>query len=108
MPHTKLTKPAMGVFIGGLRTIPHWNHDCDTCVWLQSRDEVDLYYCPDGGPTIIARTGAAPEAYASGMTHAFSNPYLALAYNSAKALGLLTQATINEVEGRWILPKESK
>ena len=48
-------------------TGPVFKHICDNCEYLGHFDEHDLYYCPKGGPTVIARWGGDGPDYASGM-----------------------------------------
>jgi hypothetical protein len=49
---------------------PRFEHDCSACKYLGSTEKYDHYYCDQLGgtfPTVIARWGDAPEAYASGL-----------------------------------------
>lgn len=48
--------------------VPQHKHDCDTCKFLGVYGEFDLYYCPNGGPTIIARFGSLGPDYTSGLS----------------------------------------
>jgi hypothetical protein len=74
---------------------PKYDHDCDRCQFLGTFDGHDLYYCPGGGPTIIARYSSDGPDYSSGMTfgekpltHEFACIHLRVAYLIAKDLGL--------------------
>ncbi len=42
-------------------------HDCDGCVFLGANDIYDFYFCPDGGPTVVARFGSGGQQYLSGL-----------------------------------------
>jgi hypothetical protein len=46
---------------------PQFEHDCEDCKFLGSYDGRDLYFCPGGGPTIIARRSSDPPDYSSGL-----------------------------------------
>lgn len=48
-------------------TSPHFQHDCEECVYIGHYDEHDLYRCPQMGmPTIVARFGDDGPDYDSG------------------------------------------
>ena len=98
-------KPAMAVHVGGLPERPFHDHDCESCEWLMSRDNVDLYFCPQNGAglgTVVARYSSDGPNYTSGVHFAHMNQWIALAYNCSKMLGLLDAKTIASVERRWI------
>jgi len=81
---------------------PHFEHDCDGCVFLGSYEHkgclCDLYFCGQGGPggpgdhnTVIARYSDDPPDYASGMTFALLGHQPAKeALDRAVAQGLTT------------------
>lgn len=61
--------------------MPRYEHDCDACVYLgeyappscQERYKVavlDLYFCPGGDATVIARYGSEGGEYSSGLVFA--------------------------------------
>jgi hypothetical protein len=58
-----------------LGTGPVFKHDCDDCEYLGHFDEHDLYYCKNGGPTVIARWGGDGPDYASGMSIAAARDF---------------------------------
>jgi hypothetical protein len=47
--------------------MPHFQHDCDDCVFIGHYADHDLYRCPQMGmPTIVARYGDDGAGYTSG------------------------------------------
>lgn len=81
---------------------PHWDHNCEKCIYLGTYDGYDLYYCPRGSPsmkipTVLARLGNKAENYISGMAvaekipldNSFCMPALRVAYLIAKDLNLI-------------------
>lgn len=48
-----------------------YKHDCETCAYLGTYNDCDLYYCPVGDlrgpPTVIARASSEPRDYESGI-----------------------------------------
>lgn len=73
---------------------PLYNHDCEACTFLGSKQGQDLYYCDQGGgsnlSTVIARRSDRGEDYISGLSAARQEPLLALAVVRAFRKGLLT------------------
>ncbi len=58
-----------------MKANPVWEHDKTCCKFLgtvlNAGDKlVDLYYCPTGGPTVIARYSNEPSDYTSGICFA--------------------------------------
>jgi len=84
---------------------PVHSHDCKKCKYMGTikmknenyKGKYDLYYCPHGRPTVIARYGSSVEKYGSGMIIAeveskcedWYNYPLAIAYMKAKELGFV-------------------
>jgi hypothetical protein len=68
-----------------------YKHDCDACKYLGSTDEVDMYFCEQGGnmPTVIARYGSLGHQYTSGLVAADYSPWLKEAKTRAIAEGFL-------------------
>jgi len=72
------------------RSPANFPHDCEACVYLDSVDGKDLYYCPGTSvPTVIARYGESPEDYESGLAFVTKEPHLALALVLALKQGLV-------------------
>jgi hypothetical protein len=50
---------------------PNYQHDCDTCIFLGTYNNHDLYFCNPCGTyvscTVIARYGNEPHEYKSGL-----------------------------------------
>lgn len=73
---------------------PLFTHDCDSCRFLGTFEQHDLYYCSnDTQNTVIARYGNDGCEYMSGMYFAEhgTNPYLVEAKRRADELGLDTR-----------------
>lgn len=70
---------------------PRYAHDCDKCNFLETSDEFDLYFCPQGGhrPTVIARYGDDGPDYKSGIQGADFDPHLGRAKRLSQERGLL-------------------
>lgn len=70
---------------------PRWPHDCLDCTWLGQHGVHDLWFCTQGGtsPTVIARFGAPPDNYTSGLALAGLSLPLSKAAALARARGLL-------------------
>jgi hypothetical protein len=71
---------------------PLFKHDCDCCTFLgnNTRNDMDLYYCPQSGsPTVIARYGDEGHEYMSGIVFKQHNPDIARAVELAEEKGLL-------------------
>ena len=73
---------------------PHWEHDCDACIFLGSRPhydrEYDLYFCNAGNTrNVIARHGTMGD-YLSGMSFLDREPMLAVAAILALKAGHFT------------------
>jgi len=51
----------------------HFEHDCDVCKFLGHYQGYDLYICPNGTKTVIARASSVPSNYSSGMTFAMTS-----------------------------------
>lgn len=45
---------------------PRHRHDCADCIYRGAIDGFDIYTCPQGGPTVVARYGDEGREYASG------------------------------------------
>ena len=47
--------------------MPQWTHDCDSCQFLGSRDEYDIWFCAGSllGGSVIARYGSDGPDYLS-------------------------------------------
>ena len=72
--------------------IPLHKHDCQSCIYLGTFGEDDLYYHPGQRPTLIARYGIDGN-YASGLIFGEAeqndmNSSLGEAYRRSKTLGL--------------------
>lgn len=63
---------------------PRYKHDCESCIFLGSYKQYDLYVCLHR-PTIIARFGELGE-YDSGLEMAMSGLHPALAEGYERAL----------------------
>lgn len=80
---------------------PHWEHDCDRCIFLGSRPgsgrEWDLYWCPPNPlmskGNVIARHGIMGD-YVSGMEWIDREPMLAVAAILAMRTGHLSPSAI--------------
>lgn len=48
---------------------PHYEHDCDRCIFLAHFEGKDLYFCPNE-PTVIVRHSSDPPDYSSGLVFA--------------------------------------
>lgn len=48
---------------------PIFEHDCDSCKYMGTHMDHDMYFCPQGGlyPTVVARFGHEPDEYLSGI-----------------------------------------
>jgi hypothetical protein len=90
---------------------PFWQHDCEDCIFLgpatmdhetppkkdqvtqSTASRVDLYYCPENRPfpTVIARFGAIPREYKSGILFGMMDldGDLKEAYQRATSYGLI-------------------
>jgi len=69
---------------------PRYKHGCSDCTFLGTRNEYDLYFCPQGTlPTVIARYGNEGHEYKSGMAGAEADPDLGEAKRLAKERGLV-------------------
>lgn len=73
---------------------PHWEHDCEACIFLGSRPhydrEYDLYFCNAGNTrNVIARHGIMGD-YVSGMPFLDREPMLAVAAILALKAGHFT------------------
>lgn len=79
-------------FRSDLQDGPHYAHDCSECVFLGTKDRMDLYWCPQSGDhsTVIARHGDRGEDYVSGLWNASENKYLAVAVVRAFQSGHLS------------------
>lgn len=76
------------------RNGPHWEHDCEACIFLGSRPhydrEYDLYFCNAGNTrNVIARHGIMGD-YVSGMPFLDREPMLAVAAILALKAGHFT------------------
>ena len=71
--------------------IPLYEHDCDSCVFLGSYDNKDLYFCPNGLTTIIARNSSVGYDYQSGIASADVDLHLGVAKFIAKRKGLINE-----------------
>jgi hypothetical protein len=67
---------------------PLYEHDCDSCVFLGTFDNKDLYFCPKGMTTIIARNSSVGHDYQSGLVFADVDLHLGVAKFIAKRMGL--------------------
>jgi hypothetical protein len=80
---------------------PHWEHDCETCIYLGTRygsgRQWDLYFCPPNKfnerGNVIARRGPLGD-YVSGMGFVDREPMLAVAAILAMKAGHLTYADV--------------
>ena len=65
-------------------------HDCDDCIFLGQYKEFDLYFCPMGSQTVIARYSDEGGDYHSGLEFAKAGriPQLVEAYERAKEKGI--------------------
>jgi len=68
---------------------PIYEHYCDNCVFLGTYNNKDLYYCPVGRTTVIARNSSDPGDYQSGMVFADIDLDLGIAKFIAERKGLL-------------------
>lgn len=41
-----------------------WEHDCKACIWIESNERGDAYFCPNT-KSILFRYGDQPEEYIS-------------------------------------------
>lgn len=69
--------------------VPHFQHDCDECVFLGHHHGHDLYFCNKSVATLIARYGDEGEDYASGLPLVPFDTNLYEAEQRAKKQGLL-------------------
>ena len=69
--------------------IPLYEHDCKDCKFLGTYDDKDLYFCPKGLTTIIARNSSLDHDYQSGLAFADSDLHLGVAKFIAKRKGLI-------------------
>ena len=74
-------------------TDPRFAHDCDMCRFLgtfltHEGVDTDLYYCPNGQATVVARFGNSGPEYISGMDSGHSA--LLEARKRARALQYIT------------------
>ncbi len=69
---------------------PRFTHDCDSCTFLGTYEEHDLYFCPRE-PTVIARASSEGPDYCSGIVSArMGHPLLVEALYRARERGLYT------------------
>ncbi len=88
---------------------PHYEHDCNTCVFLgtytnpDTSDKFDLYYHPvdahSFGETIIARYGIEGD-YISGLTLVGFDRTLTVAYRRAHDQGLVEKSVSEFLDQR--------
>ena len=81
------------------KTTPIHQHDCDNCKYLITTNDMDMYYCDQGGhgDTIVRRFGSEPEEYgSSGLRLHSINPEVALGMLVAVHEGYLTFGDIME------------
>ena len=81
------------------KTTPIHQHDCDNCKYLITTNDMDMYYCDQGGRgnTIVRRFGSEPEEYgSSGLRLHSINPEVALGMLVAVHEGYLTFGDIME------------
>lgn len=85
--------------------MPRYEHDCERCIYLGTHREFDLYICPLGRQTVIARSSDKPGDYQSGMVFAEQ----ALSYPLSKALAFSKQRGLyrSHVEDS-LLPEHEK
>lgn len=77
---------------------PKYTHECDSCTFLGTYNDKDLYHCIQVGDlhTVIARNSSNPADYFSGINYAKKSlkdsitPELRVAYLIAKDKGLIT------------------
>lgn len=82
-------------------TGPHWEHDCELCIYLGSRShcewEYDLYVCPPNKfndlPNLVARRGEMGD-YVSGLSWVDREPMLAVAAILAMRQGHMSPSAI--------------
>lgn len=76
--------------------IPSYNHDCDSCHFLGTYREADLYFCDQANriPTVIARHSDRPDDYTSGLAFAAAVPIIGEAARRAVAYGWITEEEI--------------
>lgn len=81
---------------------PQYKHNCDKCRFLGPHEDLDLYFCLQGGglPTVIARYGDNEPDYKSGLHTADYDDDLGEARKRAVEAGFLastiTRADINK------------
>lgn len=68
---------------------PIYLHNCDVCVFLGNFDNKDLYFCPNGRTTVIARNSDEGHDYQSGLVFADVDLHLGVAKFLAKRKGLI-------------------
>ena len=68
---------------------PLYDHDCPDCAFLGTFDNKDLYFCPRGLTTIIARNSSEGSDYQSGLVFAKNDLHLGVAEFIAKRKGLI-------------------
>jgi len=81
---------------------PLYEHDCEKCKYLVTKDETDIYFCDEGGvePTIITRHSDEPSDYGSGLCFASTQPLKALGVVLAIVRGYLSEEDVKKHCGR--------
>ena len=75
---------------------PLYEHDCEECKYLTTKDETDIYFCREGFgglqgiPTIITRYSDEPENCGEGLCFASIQPLKALGVVLAITKGYLS------------------
>jgi hypothetical protein len=77
---------------------PHFEHDCDHCVFLGHYENADLYICP--GNTVLARFSSDGPDYESGFCAIPHYPRLQEAARRAVAKGY--SVTRDHWKFKWI------
>jgi hypothetical protein len=71
-------------------TYPRFTHDCENCRFLGQHRAVDLYFCGNLRPTVVARASDEGADYTSGMSFGYGlNANLTEARRRAQALGFV-------------------
>ncbi len=99
LPLPPKPEPAVPPHVG-----PHWEHDCEACIYLGSRygsgGQWDLYYCPPNKfndlPNVVARRGEMGD-YVSGMSFLDREPMLAVAAILALKQGHLAASVLRNL-----------
>lgn len=76
--------------------IPHFEHDCEMCVFLGSLNGEDLYFHPFPNVTLVRRQGNEGWDYTSGLMLWSVDPIIGEAAKRAITLGLLTQEYLDK------------